>query len=115
MDEFLERVETEYNPAVSRVLSSLPRPETRPPFSRIVRDTEGNIWASEYVQLEYDPQRWTVFSPDGNLIGDVVVPERFRIFDIGSDFILGRYQDDLDVEHVRVYRLSKDEGGSLVR
>ena len=115
VDDFLARVEEDYNPGLSRSLSALPRPETCPPFSRIVMDNQGNLWVSEYVQLQNDPERWTVFDTDGNLLGDVAVPHRFLIFDIGSDFILGRHRDEMNVEHVQVYRLIKDEpiGGGL--
>jgi len=115
VDDFLERVKEVYNPVMSQFISELPRPESRPSFSLIVVDAEGNLWISEYVQMVFDPERWTVFDSGGNLLGDVVVPRRFLILDIGSDFILGRRLDDLDVEHVQLYRLSKDGNDNLGR
>jgi hypothetical protein len=38
----------------------------------------------------------------------VETPPRFRIFQVGSDFVLGRWLDDLDVQHVRIYELLKE-------
>lgn len=112
VERFLERVREEHYPGMAVGLSQMDRPETYPWFSKIVVDAVGNVWISEYVQLVFDPERWTVFDSHGNLLGDVVVPRRFRILDIGSDFVLGRRLDDLDVEHVQLYRLSKDGNGN---
>jgi hypothetical protein len=39
------------------------------------------------------------------------MPERFLVFAIGSDWVIGRWRDELDVEHVRLYELHKPEGG----
>jgi hypothetical protein len=39
----------------------------------------------------------------------VETPPRFRIFQIGSDFMLGRWRDELDVDHVRMYELLKEQ------
>lgn len=111
VDEFLERVREEHFPGLAVGLSQLPHPESYPWFSKIMVDAEGNLWISEYVQLVFDPERWTVFDSGGALLGDVLVPRRFMILDIGSDFILGRRLDDLDVEHVQLHRLSKDRNG----
>ena len=112
VDEFLDRVREELFPGLAVGLSQRPRPDTYPWFSRIMPDAEGNVWVSEYVQLSFDPQRWTVFDSDGILIGDIEVPRRFMILDIGSDYLLGRGLDDLDVEHIQLYSLLKDASGS---
>jgi hypothetical protein len=42
------------------------------------------------------------------MLGSVAVPEGFRPTHIGQDFILGVEKDDLDVESVRQYTLTKD-------
>jgi hypothetical protein len=48
-----------------------------------------------------------VFDPAGVYLGDVEMPERFRVFQIGADFVLGQWRDEDDVEHVRLYPLIK--------
>jgi sugar lactone lactonase YvrE len=70
-------------------------------------DAEGNLWVADYRRPGDDQPRWTVFDPTGAMLGVVETPERFSIHQIGSDFVLGSWADDMDVEHVRLYRLIK--------
>ncbi len=89
-------------------------PETRPAYSRLLGDREGNIWVASH-----EPERrehlevrvWSVFDREGAWLGIVEMPERFLVFAIGSDWVIGRWRDELDVEHVRLYELHKPEGG----
>jgi len=91
------------------MFAEMPVPETMPAHSDIIVDLEGNLWVGEYRRPGDDQPRWTVFDPDGVMLGVVETPQRFRIFEIGSDYVLGRGVDDLDVEHIHVYDLLKDE------
>ncbi len=50
-----------------------------------------------------------VFGGEGIWLGTVVLPDRFDLYDIGDDYVLGRWQDDLDVVHVQLYELVKPE------
>jgi hypothetical protein len=83
----------------------MPRAELIPPYSRIMTDSAGNLWVEDYENPLVAPGRWTVYAEDGGILARIVLPERFRPFDIGDDWILGRELDDLDVEHLRVYRI----------
>jgi hypothetical protein len=65
---------------------------------------------AEY-RLPGDPLRWAVFDPEGRFLGHVDTPEADRITHIGADFVLGLWTEEMDVEHVRVYRLEKQPGG----
>jgi hypothetical protein len=90
------------------MLAEMPVPETMPAYSDIIVDLEGNLWVGEYRRPGDDQPRWTVFDPDGVMLGGVETPQRLRIFEIGSDYVLGRGVDELDVEHIHVYDLLKD-------
>jgi hypothetical protein len=46
-----------------------------------------------------------VHDAEGRLVARVRMPESFRPLHIGEDFVLGVERDDLDVEHVRMYRI----------
>ena len=35
------------------------------------------------------------------------MPENFTVLDIGKDWMLGLSRDDMEVEHVSVYRLTR--------
>jgi hypothetical protein len=37
------------------------------------------------------------------------MPSRFTVYHIGGDFVIGSWRDGLDVEYVRMYRLSRSE------
>lgn len=78
-----------------------------PPYGEITTDLEGNLWVADYDDPLDPPGRWTVYGTDGGALARIILPARFRPFDIGQDWVLGRALDDLDVEHVRLYRLVK--------
>jgi len=90
------------------MLAEMPVPETMPAYSDIIVDLEGNLWVGEYRRPGDDQPRWTVFDPDGVMLGVVETPQRYRIFEIGSDYVLGRGADELDVEHIQIYDLLKN-------
>jgi len=48
-----------------------------------------------------------VFDPGGRWLGEMTLPEGFRVFEIGKDYALGVYRDELGIEHVRMYGLVK--------
>jgi hypothetical protein len=35
----------------------------------------------------------------------VETPPKFQVYQIGSDFVLGSWTDELDIEHVQLYKL----------
>ena len=37
----------------------------------------------------------------------MTVPEGFRLFEVGDDYVLGVGRDQLDIEHVRMYGLTR--------
>jgi hypothetical protein len=88
---------------------SRPLPETVPAYRDILVDDVGNLWVQEYPLLSGEPQRWTVFDPDGVLLGTMEMPPSFQPYHIGSEFVLGRHRDELDIEHVQLYSLIKPE------
>ena len=100
------------NPAfrtqIEGMMAEMPIPSTMPAFSTLRADDAGNLWVQEYPGVDPDaPTQWTVFDPEGRMLGGLSMPGRFRAMQIGSDFVLGVWKDDLDVEHVRLYRLEK--------
>jgi hypothetical protein len=88
-----------------RMHADMPFPETMPAYQRVVVDAESNLWVEEYRRPGDEQPRWTVFDPEGVMLGVVATPPNFQVFQIGSDFMLGRWTDELDVEHVQLYKL----------
>ncbi len=87
----------------------VPLPDSLPAHEQIVLDPSGHIWMAEYVVGEEVPL-WSVFDPDGHWLGSVGMPSGGRISEIGEDYVLGTWRDDLDVQTVRVYGLVKPKG-----
>ena len=90
-------------------VTALPSPDTRPAYAELVVDSEGFVWAAKFLgRTEADePTDWEVFSSQGEWLGTVRLPPRFRVYEIGPDYVLGRRLSDLDVEHVQVLRLKR--------
>jgi hypothetical protein len=104
-------------------------PATTPVFAELRYDAPGNLWVRHYdfadaarryvegpaqwgatVSATREPapdRRWTVLDPEGALLGDVLIPARFDVHEIGPDWMLGVWRDELDVQHVRIYRIRK--------
>jgi hypothetical protein len=87
----------------------LPLPEYVPAFQSLFADDEGYLWVERYRLPWEDEPQWEIFDPDGRWLGRLATPRRFRPYQIGRDFILGRHRDDLGVERIRLYSLLKPE------
>jgi hypothetical protein len=90
--------------------AELPVPPNMPAFSELRIDPSGHIWAQRYRAFDDEPQSWTVFDPEGRMLGDVVLPTGLEVYDIGDDYILGKIADDLGVEQVRVHEVQRGGG-----
>lgn len=96
-------------PGVERGLADLPFPKAMPAYAGILADPAGHLWVREYTPEEDAPARWSVFDPGGRLLGTLETPARFRVTDVGDDYVLGVWRDELDVEQVHLYRLERAE------
>jgi hypothetical protein len=106
--ERLERAERDgERPAMERILGEVPFPQTLPSYDQMVADADGNLWVADYRTVRQDAASWNVFSAAGELMGSVATPARFEVLQIGTDFILGQWLDDLEVEHIRLFALNK--------
>jgi 6-bladed beta-propeller len=85
----------------------LPMPELVPVGSRLVVSADDHLWIERY-RLPWDTiRRWDVLDPRGRYLGAVETPARLDVYQIGTDFLLGRMRDSLDVEQVQVYDVRK--------
>jgi hypothetical protein len=104
-------------------------PRTIPAFAELRLDPTDHLWVREYDledataffdqtfafrrgqmgrrEIRIDARRWHVFDATGQMLGEVHLPPRFQVHEIGDDWILGVWRSELDVEHVRMYRIEK--------
>jgi hypothetical protein len=93
---------------VTRNFRSRAVPERYPTHGPLVVDDAGLLWAQEFVHPgAVGATTWRVFDPDGVLISRVAIPGGHRVLDIGRDHVLASGQDDLGVEYVRLFRLTR--------
>ncbi|MEX0892434.1 MAG: hypothetical protein WEB88_09720 [Gemmatimonadota bacterium] len=93
--------------AVRRGAERTPFPAEKPAYREVRADPAGNAWVELDRLIGDDVERHLVLDPVGRLLGEVVFPERFRTLEVGADYVLGVWRDELDVEHVRLYVLEK--------
>jgi hypothetical protein len=90
---------------VARMLDQMPRPETMPPYGALLLDDDRNVWVSDYRADPAEEPVWRVFSEQGEYRGEVRMPAGFEPLHIGTDFVLGRWVDELEVEYIRLFDL----------
>ena len=97
---------------VLKSFGSTPLAEAFPAFSTILSDAAGNLWVREYdfPREERPAPLWTVFDPEGRVLGFIETPKGLRIGQIGEDYILGHFRDELEVEYVQVWALERSGG-----
>ncbi len=84
-----------------------PHRETVPAFDEVVEDADGNVWVRHYHFPSDVPQRWSVFSPAGELVAEAETPAGLHVQQIGRDWIAGVAKDDLGVSYVHVHALPR--------
>ena len=97
--------------SVFRLLAEdLPAATTRPAYAEVLVDPSGAVWLELYRgESEQDrPQEWLILDADGTWLGTVEVPRRFTVMEVTMDAVLGVWQDELDVEHPQVLRLTRN-------
>ena len=98
-------------------LSETPAAEHFPAYGNRFRvDADHNLWVEQFT-----PERWNgdripdlglrydVFDASGRFLGVVHLPPNFEPTDIGTDYILGLWEDEFDVQYAVKYLLIKPE------
>ncbi len=84
----------------------LPIPEFAPMYRELVVDAAQRVWLERFrLPRDTAARLWDVISPQGTWLGVVPTPARLTIYRIGTDYVLGRSLDSLDVERVELYGL----------
>ena len=101
-----------YQAEERRRYRSTPVAERFPAFTSLVVDALDYLWVQEYeVPGEEQPgSLWTVFDPEGRVLGFVETPDGLQVFEIGEHYILGLRGDEFDVESVEVWALERSDG-----
>lgn len=90
-----------------RIYEMMGLPEVLPAFQTLRVDPLGWYWAQLFRAGADDPSEWLVFDAEGRARGTVELPHGLEVHDIGEDYVLGRWTDELGVEHVRRHSLQR--------
>lgn len=93
-----------------RQLADIPHRPTYPAFAGLAVSAAGDYWLREYPRAgDLDaPARWVVYGRDGTPRARVTTPARFRLLEVGADWVLGHWSDSEDVSHLQLYDLRRD-------
>lgn len=114
-------------PRMREMVEALPLPERFPPYEGLVSTDAGEVLVGEYAgpvgivpmrRADHGPEalrpqrpiperRWLVFGPDGALTAQVSTAEGFEPYAVRQGRMWGVYTDEVDVESIRAYRLSR--------
>ncbi len=99
-----------------RMWRTMPRAPTLPVLRSIHVDATGHLWLQPYYVAGAEPAPFEIHSPEGTWLGSVSLPPGHQrafvqylapYMEIGENYVLGVWTDDLDVQYVRMYRINK--------
>lgn len=87
------------------------RPAFKPMLGGIHVDPEGKLWVETFQSTG---KGWDVFDADGRLLGSVpwVEHKESSVPAFGADHVVVIRQDSLDVDHVDVWRIDREDSGN---
>ena len=108
LEETLARLpDPELAPAIRSGFRDAPHADFMPAFEALVLDSEGCLWVED-THIPGDTLRsWTVFDEEGVPLTRLSLPVANRVLDIGKDYVLAVFADELGVESVRSYPLTR--------
>lgn len=86
-------------------VARMPHPDTQPAHGALAADRVGYLFVEDFRRPGAEAVAVHVFDPDGRLTGRFELPRDVQILDVGEDYLLGLYRDELDVEYLHVYDL----------
>ena len=102
---WLEGVMPAHRGAVARLVDSIHSTDREPALRLLMARLDGGLL---WVTRPSDRRRWTAYDATGRAVGTAALPLGLEPFQFGPDFILGRWMDDDDLEHVRLYAYTPD-------
>ena len=125
LERWLEMVEAD--PNLGGFIEAAPRPERYPAYDDIVTTDRDEVLVGAYPgplglmplrradqvpeafkgKLRVPAREWLVFTSDGTVNATFTTPEGFEPYALRGDDLWGVYTDELDVESVRAYTLTR--------
>jgi len=88
-------------------IEEMPLPDFLPSFAGLNTDKDEYLWV-ERSRGPGDPiPVFDIFSPGGALVGLASLPADLSVLEIGKDYLVGLFRDELEVEYLRLYPLQR--------
>jgi hypothetical protein len=83
-------------------------PSTLPAYTDLRVDSADWVWIRPYPRGNPTSVTWSVFDPKGALVAELDMPTHLEVFEIGTDYVLGRYLDPAEaIPQVRLYHFKR--------
>lgn len=110
LEEWLDRLPSpDMAPAFRSGFSQTPHADTMPAFENLLLDSEGCVWVEDTHIPGDTLHTWTVFDEEGVPLTRLSLPISNRVLEIGENYVLAVFEDELGVEYIRSYPLSRGE------
>ncbi len=98
---------------IRRAVESMPPLESAGVLRLILVSAQGRIWAPRVRPPADTPVDWDIYDLYGRLVARITTPARFQPQEIGEDFLTGLFLDEMDVNYIQVYGLTKPPGSPV--
>ncbi len=92
------------------VAANAPVRATAPAFSGLVADAEGRLWVKRTASDTSSAFRYAVFGTNGAFEGSITLPAHDRILTMRGNRVVLLRTDDLGVEQIAVYEMTRHQG-----
>jgi hypothetical protein len=106
--ELANAQDAQWRAVTERRLEQMSFPRTMAAYSALRTDESGNLWVADAEGAEAQGTRWSVHDGEGRLIAHIRLPPQTTILDIGEDWLLAHWRDELGVEYVRLHRIERN-------
>lgn len=95
---------------VRRFLEAIPYPDRFPAIDTAMVDALEHLWVRHFRLPRADSAVWSVYAPDGTVVGRTVLPGDLRLLQVGRDYLLAVRRNETDTEVVVVLALTRAPG-----
>lgn len=110
--------------AVAPFIESMKFADHYPAFATLATGPEGSVWAQrirtpgevpegeDFSAQDLGSNEWDVYNNEGHYLGVFTFPGKFQPVKVIGDLFYGIHRDELDVQSVKVYRVSTGPGAT---
>lgn len=106
-EEFTANDTPEERADFRRVFNELPVLDAFPAFVDVVVDRLDHLWVQDFNPTGDGSITWVVFEPSGEALGRIETPPGLEVYEIGEGYLLGRSRDELGVDYVQLWPLTR--------